>query len=128
MPNINQLGRVYDLCNSNEKEILSALKQYWILVNQDDQKKDLHQLMLKDLILSRSDMLIIPAFGPKQCFTPGKCLYDISWVYRLYPDSDIVDDNESSFNLSLVNHLTLNTRIRLANSVRKWIETGTFSL
>lgn len=128
MPNIKQLDKMYNLCDSNEKEILAALKQYWILVNQDDQKKDLHQLMLKDLILSRPDMLIIPAFGPGQCFTKGRCLYNMSWVYRLFPNSDVVDDNDSSFNLSLVNHLTLNARIRLANSVNEWITTEIFSL
>lgn len=112
MPNIKQLDKVYNLCDDNQKEILLALKQYWILVNQDDQKKDLHQLMLNDLILSRPDMLIIPAFGPTGSFTTGKCLYSV----------------ESFFNPNLINHLPIRSRVRLAESVREWISTGIFNL
>ena len=124
IPSIDRIDSLYDSCGIIEKSVLSAVKQHWILVNQDDQKKDLHQLMLKDLVLSRPDILIIPAFrvssgrpfGYKAigCFAPGRSLSEFGGV-------DLKDEN-------VANHLSTKYRIKLAKLIHKWILTGDFTL
>jgi len=48
---------------SQAREELTALWNFWTKVNTDDQRRDMHKLMLKDMMTSCPDALFMPCFA-----------------------------------------------------------------
>jgi len=109
---MKQLERMIAIGNFKEQQICEVLKEFAIYINIDEQKKDMQKLMLENIKGSHPDILLIPAFHPEQ-----SC---VDFQPDLYNWGDYEDES--------VNHLPLGHRLRLAEAVKVWFETGKFKL
>jgi hypothetical protein len=117
---IDHLNRVYDYpdTDDSDRRMLTALRNFWLYINVDEEQKDMQQLMISDILTTCPDVLLISAFPSSRSCVPSllhgnfKSLTELGAVY---------DDDT-------INHLPLTLRQQLADSVETWISTGYFVL
>jgi hypothetical protein len=137
VPNINQLE--HNLRSPTVRpyqRALQALYDYWLLVNQEQQRQEQHTLMLEDI--ARTDTQLIPCFYQGSlCDSPNQTrLYDISLIDQHYyhPESrDYVpepwgkpDQQEfySLYQCIRTNHINEPNSDLMASSMRTWALSG----
>lgn len=60
------VGHLEHHMNRYPRGVARALLDHWVLVDQDRERRQLHELMVKTIRQSRPDCLIIPCFDPVQ--------------------------------------------------------------
>jgi hypothetical protein len=102
------------------KSALEAAKNYYIYINDDNRNMYLHNLMLDDVLRTRPDTIVIPAFGHS---FPGKripiamadiqSMENIHWNYDTFDQIDKMDIRYC--------HMTSENNEIFANDAISWI-------
>ena len=114
------------LPNVNLKE-LESLRAYWLDVDQDQQRKDMHKLMLEDMKRREPNPLMAPSFGAEDSLLRGSTNIHAQHISALdvkYYKGEDKPSFYATYADKRHNHMNdINLQL-MAESMAHWIETG----
>jgi len=127
MPGIRNVQAAIQTFPRHVRPALRALEQYWLLVDQDQQRRELHDLMLANIQQLAPRALIVPCFnweGSRLASPSQTTLHDIS--NRDIPP-ELSHDAEQFYQqyaCQRTNHMTPQNLDQMAQCMLAWIQTG----
>jgi len=98
--------------DEDDREVFKAAHDYYVYLENQSEEIDFHKLMISDILRTRSDALLIPAFpNEKHSLVPtwsGPCLKDISDI-----DCHFNNENNLIFARHLINWIDHQTPLHI---------------
>ena len=116
-----------DYSSTRDRKALESLRAYWLDVDQDQQRKDMHKLMLEDMKRREPNALMAPSFGAEDSLFRGStniyagsiAAFDVKYYKGEYKPGfhhTVTDKRHNHMN-------DINLQL-MAESMAHWIETG----